>query len=230
MNERSKNTNAKNILYPVFAILMTLIIFVFGFLNSKHFEFLYYLIFLWVFFMVTGFYKYALKIIPLLIILNIVLTIPTYLISRDLAQTYSSLNRTLVLCLSIIPSLSITPIALIRTLAGFKLPRGIVLAVMIVCSFFPLLSQEIKNIKAAMKTRGISFNLKIIYRAFLIPFIVRLVNISDTLSLSVETRGFCVDNRDYTIYKPIKIRGFDFFIVSIFLLSLIIIGVFLWKK
>ena len=44
-------------------------------------------------------------------------------------------------------------------------------------------------------------NPKIFYRAFLVPFVMRLVNISDTLSLSVETRGFSLEKVPYTVYK-----------------------------
>ena len=54
-----------------------------------------------------------------------------------------------------------------------------------------------------MKTRGAGsvLNPKIFYRAFLVPFVMRLVNISDTLSLSVETRGFSLEKVPYTVYK-----------------------------
>ena len=62
-----------------------------------------------------------------------------------------------------------------------------------------------------MKTRGAGnvFNPKIFYRAFLVPLVMRLVNISDTLSLSVETRGFSLGGEPYTIYKREKIAAKD---------------------
>ena len=44
-------------------------------------------------------------------------------------------------------------------------------------------------------------NFRILYRAFLVPLVMRLVNISDTLALSVETRGFALGKVQYTIYK-----------------------------
>lgn len=53
------------------------------------------------------------------------------------------------------------------------------------------------------------FNPKIFYRAFLVPLVMRLVNISDTLSLSVETRGFSLGGEPYTIYKREKIAAKD---------------------
>ena len=74
---------------------------------------------------------------------------------------------------------------------------------LIATSFPPVLGAEIKRVREAMKTRGAGsvLNPKIFYRAFLVPFVMRLVNISDTLSLSVETRGFSLEKVPYTVYK-----------------------------
>lgn len=62
-----------------------------------------------------------------------------------------------------------------------------------------------------MKTRGAGsvFNPKILYRSFLVPLVMRLVNISDTLALSVETRGFALGKVCYTIYKKENIALSD---------------------
>ena len=70
-------------------------------------------------------------------------------------------------------------------------------------SFVPMLKGEIGRVREAMKTRGAGsvLNPKILYRAFLVPFVMRLVNISDTLALSVETRGFTLGGSLYSIYK-----------------------------
>ena len=66
-----------------------------------------------------------------------------------------------------------------------------------------------------MKTRGAGsvLNPKILYRAFLVPLVMRLVNISDTLALSVETRGFALGKVRYTIYKREKIALSDIMFV-----------------
>ena len=47
------------------------------------------------------------------------------------------------------------------------------------------------------------------YRAFLIPLMVRLVNLSDTLALSVETRGFTTYPAPYTVYRPVYLQAKD---------------------
>ena len=52
-------------------------------------------------------------------------------------------------------------------------------------------------------------NPAILYRAFLIPLMVRLVNLSDTLALSVETRGFTTYPAPYTVYRPVYLQAKD---------------------
>ena len=64
---------------------------------------------------------------------------------------------------------------------------------------------------------GSLLNPKVLYRALLVPFAARLVNISDTLSLSVETRGFRTGKVPYTVYHPVKLTVRD----VIFLLGLV---------
>lgn len=85
------------------------------------------------------------------------------------------------------------------------------LGMMITLTFFPLLGGEVKQVREAMKTRGAGsfFSPQIFYRAFLIPLVIRLVNISDTLALSVETRGFTKDADACSVYKTVTLRATD---------------------
>ena len=77
--------------------------------------------------------------------------------------------------------------------------------------FFPLLRAEVRQTREAMCTRGAGglLNPAILYRAFLIPLMVRLVNLSDTLALSVETRGFTTYPAPYTVYRPVYLQARD---------------------
>lgn len=102
------------------------------------------------------------------------------------------INRFGSVFLAVAVGTSIEPADMTRNLSTLKVPRGITLGMLIATSFPPVLGAEIRRVREAMKTRGAGsvLNPKIFYRAFLVPFVMRLVNISDTLSLSVETRGF----------------------------------------
>lgn len=99
--------------------------------------------------------------------------------------------------------MSVQSAAMTRSLSAVHTPRAVTLGMLIATSFVPVLRTEITRVREAMKTRGAGsiFKPKIFYRAFLVPFVMRLVNISDTLSLSVETRGFTLGKVKYTIYK-----------------------------
>ena len=98
---------------------------------------------------------------------------------------------------------------------------------LITMSFIPVLKVEIKRVREAMKTRGAGslLNPKIFYRAFLIPLVTRIVDISDTLSLSVETRGFTSGKSKYTIYKKETINILDIMYLLGFVVSIVLMVV-----
>ena len=50
---------------------------------------------------------------------------------------------------------------------------------------------------------------------------MRLVNISDTLALSVETRGFVSQAGGYTVYHPVRLTGKDLCFAGLFLAVLV---------
>lgn len=121
----------------------------------------------------------------------------------DFQAALSMLNRFGALFLGVALSMSIAAVRMTRSLSQVHTPRAITLGMLISMSFVPMLKGEIKRVREAMKTRGAGsvLNPKILYRAFLVPFVMRLVNISDTLALSVETRGFTLGGSLYSIYK-----------------------------
>lgn len=132
-------------------------------------------------------------------------------------------NRLAGVAVAAIPGLSLPPVKLVRSLTALHCPRLVTLGMLITMSFIPVLSAEIRQVRSAMRTRGVTslFNPALFYRAFLIPLLVRLVNISDTLALSVETRGFVSDKEDFTVYHPVSPRGRDlcFGVLFLFLLA-----------
>ena len=78
-----------------------------------------------------------------------------------------------------------------------------------------------------MRTRGIDTRLNSIawyrpsnlYRAFLIPLVMRTINLSDTLALSVETRGFDPADREATVYHPVLFSLRDGIFVGLTLMA-----------
>ena len=158
-----------------------------------------------------GYWKACLAVIPAAVVLCGVLAGLTYAISRDGSATFAAVNRVLALCVAVVPSLALAPIHLVRSFSGLGMPPMVTLGMMITLNFFPLLRGEVRQVREAMQTRGAGsvINPQILYRAFLIPLLMRLVNISDTLALSVETRGFSKEAGMRSVYKPVKARRRD---------------------
>lgn len=208
----------KSQIYPLLGIFISIFIVVFGLIMAKNIKCLYFLGGVYIVLLLFGMWRACLKILPLGIIVTGIFAGLTYWINKNWETTYAMINRLLAITLACIPGMSIRPVDLTRNLNQIHTPRSITLGMMIVLSFMPLLRLEMKQIREAMKTRGVTsiLNPKVFYRAFLIPLIMRLVNISDTLSLSVETRGFSMENKGVTVYKKVKIHIKDILLVLVF--------------
>lgn len=194
----------KKKLYPIFVFFASLFFIVFGLCMAKSVKCSYFLIgaYIWLFLFGCG--KGCLRILlPLIIVGGLFGLIAYFAYGRDGNAALAMINRFGSVFLAAAAGMSVEPVDMTRNLSALKCPRGITLGMLIATSFPPVLGAEIKRVREAMKTRGAGsvLNPKILYRAFLVPFVMRLVNISDTLSLSVETRGFSLRKTPYTVYK-----------------------------
>ena len=206
----SENLTAKNPIYPLFGVLTTLILFFGGMALAEDPNCLWLLLGAFGLFLVFGYWRACIAIIPFTAIMALVFCGVTWAATKDPEQTRYAFNRILALCVAIIPGLGMPVEDLTRNLTALHFPRMLVLGMMITFSFFPMLRDEVRRIREAMRTRGAGNPLRpaVFYRAFLIPLIMRLVNISDTLSLSVETRGFDRES-ECSVYHPIRIKARD---------------------
>lgn len=211
--------HARHPIYPVFGLVGSLLIFAFGLVSAKQMQCVWFLLGVYVWFFLFGYWRACLAVIPFAAVAIAVFSGVTYGITRDTGEIVAAVNRSAAICLGVLPGLSMPAIMFTRNLSQLKVPRSITLGMMIVLSFVPILAREIKQIREAMRTRGAGsmLNPKVIYRAFLVPFVARLINISDTLALSVETRGFGTGKQNYTIYKRVNPTARDF----VFLVGLI---------
>lgn len=212
-------------LYPIFGFFISIATLIFSLLMAKNLHLYYFYIAIAILYLCFGYYKALLKAIPFSIVLIALFASLTYLVSSNNEATIYAINRAIACSLALLPGFLISSNDMVKNLESIKAPKAITLGMMITLNFFPLLKIEMNRIKEAMKTRGACFvfNPKIFYRAFLIPLIVRIVNISDTLTMSVETRGFTFDKTKTTIYNPIKIRVKDIIFILLFV-SITVVG------
>lgn len=223
----SEKLLVKRPIYPVIGLAASLLILIFGLVTAKHGACFWFLTGVWLLLLVYGYWRACLAVIPVAAALCVVLAGLTYAISRDWGATAAAINRVLAVCIAVVPSLALSPIYLVRNFSTLRLPRMLTLGMMITLTFFPLLRGEVRQVREAMQTRGAGSFLspQIFYRAFLIPLVMRLVNISDTLALSVETRGFSKAGGSYTVYKTVQVSPLDVLFLALVLAGGILVVV-----
>lgn len=202
----------KRNLYPLFAIASSLMIMVFGLVMARSAVCSYFLLGAFVWLCLFGCYKQCLKALPAYIVVGGIFTLIAYYAANQSTDAALAMaNRFGAVFLALVPGMSIQAVAMTRNLSQLHTPRGITLGMLITMSFVPVLKAESIRVREAMKTRGAGsiLNPKIFYRAFLIPLVTRLVDISDTLALSIETRGFTLGKTKYTVYKKETINWSD---------------------
>lgn len=219
----SEKLAVKQPIYPMIGLGASVLILICGVVSAKDERCIWFLCGMWIIFLAFGYWRACMAVIPAAAVLCAFLAGITFAISGDAVQTMAAVNRILAVCIAVIPGLSLPPIVLVRSFSALRLPRMLTLGMMITLTFFPLLGGEVRQVREAMKTRGAGSLLspQIFYRAFLIPLIMRLVNISDTLSLSVETRGFTENAKDCSVYKRVKARPVDFLFLLLILVGAI---------
>ena len=207
----SEKLYVKHPLFPMAGIAVSVFTFAFGLAMAKSPGVFFFLGGMWLLLALFGYLRPCLAVLPAAALLCGIFCALTYAISRDTAQTYAAAARMLALCVAAIPGLGLAPVCLVRGFSCMRLPRVLTLAMLITFTFFPLLRAEVRQTREAMRTRGAGgiLNPAILYRAFLIPLMVRLVNLSDTLALSVETRGFTPGPAPYTVYRPVYLQAKD---------------------
>ncbi len=212
-------------LYPLIAIVGGLTIVIFSLVYANDVRCSYFLIAAYLIMFLFINYKTCLKSLIYLTIIGGLFFLIAYLVSNRLDQGLSMINRVAAFTVGMIPGVSLGTDRLARNLSQIRAPRSLTIGMLIVFSFMPTLLNESRRVKEGMKARG-SFtvlNPKILYRAFLIPFITRIVDISDTLSLSIETRGFDLHNKNYSLYKKEYIRFSDILFLLLIVLGIILV-------
>ena len=191
-------------LYPLTAFFASLFFIVFGLCMARSVKCSYFLVGCYFWLLIFGCKRGCLRIIfPLVLVGGLFGGIAYFAYGNSASSAVAMVNRFGAVFMAVAIGMSMEQVDMTRCLSSLKFPRSVTLGMLIASSFPPVLSSEVKRVREAMKTRGAgsALNPRIFYRAFLVPFVMRLVNISDTLALSVETRGFSLGKTPYTVYK-----------------------------
>ena len=203
--------HAKNPVHPIAAFLGSMLALMVGMVCSRTPYIFVYIGVLAALFLAYGFYMAVTLLTLGMGIFGIIAGGISALINGTLDMFWITPARCLLIGVCVVPLLSVPPAQLTRALNQLRVPRMLTLGMLITIRFVPIVFGEVWQIRDAMRSRGIdtrwwslrAWAPKQVYRAFLVPLVMRVVSISDTLSLSVETRGFDADSKTATVYKPV---------------------------
>ena len=219
-------------IYPILSIASAMIIFCFGLIIAKDIALLYFLLALTVLYCFFGFSKVLIKVVPVFVLIGAVIGLGATFTSGSYIPGIQTIGRIVLLAYSSVVTISFPPINLTRNLVQLKFPRILTLGMLTTIKFVPILLNESKQIREAMKTRGVNvkwYNLSCFYRAFIIPFMMRIISMSDIMALSIETRGFDLEEKSTNVYKRVDFTKRDL-IFTILLILIMIGGMIFWKK
>lgn len=210
----------KKPIYPLASLGVSFTVFCLGLFVAKDIRMFYFLGALTVLYILFGYSNPLFKLLPAFLGIGIIVGIGAMLSSRDLYVGVQTVGRIILLAYSSVMMIAMEPIYLTRNLVQLKFPRVISLGMLVTMRFIPILIQEMMQIREAMKTRGVRiqlFDFSAMYRAFFIPFVMRMLSLSDIMAVSMETRGFAIEGAFVRPYKIVQftLRDGIFVVLSI---------------
>lgn len=199
-----ESLHVKKPLYPLLSIVAAFAIVIEGLFMAKSMKVFIFMAALCVLYITFGYGKILFKILLIFIPISLFMGAISTLTSGREEAMVQIFARIVLVAMSSVTMISTPPIALTRALTMLKFPRILILGMLVTVRFIPVLRSEAKQILEAMKTRGVNNKLSNMYRGFLIPFIMRIINMSDIMSLSIETRGFDLASNEASVYKEVR--------------------------
>ena len=228
---QSQVFQVKRPVYPLIAVCAALIVLLCGFSVSMSAKAVAaYILALSLIYIIFGYWKVFWKVFLIFAVLGLISAIGT-LVKHNYVTSVVTVCRFLVLGLSSVTLISTKAISLTRSLNSIHIPRALTLGMLVTIRFIPILRSEVRRVRDAMKTRGVGSGVSTLYRAFLLPFVMQIINLSDILAISVETRGFDLSAKEASIYKkvPLTARDIVFAVILVLVSVAAIIGRVVFK-
>jgi energy-coupling factor transport system permease protein len=196
----------ENPLYPLACLLSAIALMVVGLIYAKHPLYPVYLLAVCALYCAFGLCRVTLKSVLVFMPVSAVFALFSWLLQRDVVTAAQMAGRVMLIGVSAIPMVTLPPINLTRSMDAMGCPRVLTLGMLIAIRFVPVVGDELRRVREAMRTRGVRGSF---YRAFIIPVMIRLVNMSDTMALSLETRAFSTEGEAVSVYKRVCFRARD---------------------
>lgn len=201
----------KRPLYPVIAIVSSVLILFGSLLLVKTWWFGYYFLSISLLLIFFGYGKVILKTLFVFFPVAIFVGLLTK-INGSWIESLWAAERIFILGIAAVPTISMRPVDLVRAMDQSHAPRWLTLGLLITIRFLGVMYTEHRRIKRAIKLRGVKtawYHPGIWYRAWLVPFMMRVLSISDMMALSLETRSFSMEE-ERTFYRRVQVHTYDY--------------------
>lgn len=182
-------------------------------------------------FYMNGYKKILLKWLILCIILY---SLPNFMMLSELNPIIKMfLSIPIVIRMFILPFMAASFMiktsdvgTIISSMDKLKISKNVSIPIAVMFRFFPSYKEEKKNIKMAMKIRGINFKNPIKYLEYVsVPLLIISSNIADDIAKAAETKAI-ESPVSKTRYIPVKVQPIDF--VYVLIITGLIAGGLIW--
>lgn len=217
--------------YPLISFAVSLLVLVFGMLFSKSYWSFAFAGVLFLLYSCFGLFKGLWKMTVSMLACGLVIGGLAFITNHNFDAFWQTVVRFVLIGMCAVPMVTTSPANLTRCLTQLHCPRVITLGMLVTLRFIPILVTEVKRIWEAMRVRGANVNWyrpSSLYRAFFIPLMMRIIGISDTLSLSLETRAFTLDDAPATVYGRVELHARDIVFLVVSVVACVGTGVLVW--
>jgi|GEM_PF-4629794 len=199
-------------LHPFLSVACAAVVLTFGLLLSDVSALLVFIAGLGLIFIVVGYEMLFARIARIVIPLAALIGVLAALFGGGVSGGLITFGRISLLGLTTAFAWTIDPTQLARALRQAGAPPLVAMGLLITVRSIPTLVGEAVRIRDAMRVRGLSLRhtpLRILYRAVIVPLLIRILTLAESLALALETRAFTGDPRA-TIYRPVALHGRDY--------------------
>lgn len=132
-----------------------------------------------------------------------------------------------VVCIGLVFAFTTPPSRFARALEKLRFPKSVVFTLTLVLRFIPVFMGEVKDLMDSLKVRGVELGLKgilrrprLVFRALIIPLMIRMMKIADDLASAMEARGAGAPLKRTSLHDY-KISGVDIAFTIMVLASLV---------
>ncbi len=215
-------------LHPIVKLITTILIFIYALATPSPTALLLYLVLLWGFLLLAGLGGQLRGPLPYVSAAAVIVFVVGWLFGGTFPMALAAAVRFFYLFFSFTLFVgSTSPNEFLRALHQARLPWMLRVGLLITMRFIPVLKEDMTKIIQSFSLRVDKGqrSLGLMYRGMLVPFLFRMMSLSDQIAMNLQMRGFGTE-RQQTRYRDVSFGSYDL----VFLLAnLVIMGTIRWR-